>query len=120
MRRKGDYNQKDRYIIAVVSLHSPKEKVWGLLLGIDQTGIWLHGIDINSFDDWSRQVALRKDASMGLSTMFFPMIRIEKIIKDDDVGSIKSFRSIFSERTGIDVKDFIKLSDLEVIPFIKF
>lgn len=119
MKKRNDYSRKEKYIIAVVSLHSPKEKVWGLLLGIDQTGVWLHGIDINSFDDWSRQVALQKDASMGLSTMFFPMIRIEKIIKDDDVGSIKSFRSLFCERTGFDVKDFVKIRDLDVIPFIK-
>ncbi len=119
MKKKRGLKKKERYIITVVSLHSPKEKVWGLLLGIDQTGIWIHGIDINSFDDWSRQVALQKEASMGLSTMFFPMIRVEKIIKDDDVGSIKSFSSIFFERTGFNVKDFVKVSDLEVIPFIK-
>ncbi len=41
--------------IVVVSLHSPKEKLWGELLAINTAGITLRGIDLNSFDHFVNQ-----------------------------------------------------------------
>ena len=40
----------DPHSIVIVSLHTPKEKVWGELLAINPSGITLRGIDLNSFD----------------------------------------------------------------------
>jgi hypothetical protein len=40
----------DPHSIVVVSLHTPKEKVWGELLDINPSGVTLRGIDLNSFD----------------------------------------------------------------------
>jgi hypothetical protein len=118
MKKQEERIKKIKKAIVVLSLHSPKEKIWGLLLHIDQAGAWIHGIDINSFDDWSRQVATQKEPTMGLSTMFFPMIRLEKIIVDETVGTLKSFSMQFYERAGFHVEDSIKLGDLSIIPFI--
>src|SRR4030042_2047898 len=112
MEKKDMKNKSTKLAAVVLSLHSPKEKIWGMLLNINQSGIWVHGIDINSFDDWSRQVAYQKEPNMGLSTMFFPMIRVEKLIKDDDVGVIKSFSSQFCERAGYEVQQIIKIHKL--------
>jgi len=119
MENKKKYVKELKKAIVILSLHSPKEKVWGLLLNINQAGVWIHGIDINSFEDWSRQIASKKDQSMGLSTMFFPMIRLEKIIVDENVGSVKSFSTQFFERVGKDVMEMINIQDLPIIPFIK-
>src|SRR5437773_11572763 len=71
--------------IVILSLQNPREKVWGVLLSINSYGITVRGIDINSFQDWTRSVANQTE-SMGLSTMFFPMIRIEKVTLDESVG----------------------------------
>jgi len=119
MKGKEDQNDKIKKAIVIISLHSPKEKIWGLLLHVDQAGIWIHGIDINSFDDWSRQVATQQEPTMGLSTMFFPMMRLGKITVDETVGAAKSFSSQFYERSGVHVEDTINLKDLAIIPFIK-
>jgi hypothetical protein len=42
--------------IVIVSLHSPKEKLWGSLVSMNSSGVTLRGIDLNSFDDFIRQV----------------------------------------------------------------
>jgi hypothetical protein len=36
--------------IVIVSLASPKEKIWGQLLQLNIQGVTLRGIEINSFD----------------------------------------------------------------------
>ncbi len=94
--------------VVVVSLNAPREKVWGVLLRVDSSGITVRGIDINSFDDWSRAVA-RGDDSMGLSTVFFPMHRVERIHLDESVGGIGSFASLFESRVGQTVWQYLEL-----------
>ena len=44
--------------IVVVSLHSPKERVWGELVNISNAGVTVRGIDLGSFDDFVSQVLL--------------------------------------------------------------
>lgn len=93
----------------VVNLQNPKEKVWGVLLSVQASGITVQGIDLNSFDDWSRSVA-RGDRDMGLSTGFFPIHRVERVILDETVGSIVSLAEIFETRTGQDVWSYLGLT----------
>jgi hypothetical protein len=42
--------------IVVVSLQSPKEKLWGELIDISNAGVSVRGIDLHSFDDFVSQV----------------------------------------------------------------
>ena len=42
--------------IVIVSLHTPKEKLWGSLVSMNAAGVTIRGIDLNSFDDFIRQV----------------------------------------------------------------
>ena len=98
--------------IVILSLQSPREKIWGVLLSISTFGVTIRGIDINSFDDWSRSVAYQSDA-MGLSTMFVPMIRVEKVILDETIGPLKSFSDQFYERVGRTVLEFMDLPEEE-------
>ena len=46
----------ERDSIVIVSLNTPKEKIWGRLLSLDAAGVTIQGIDLNGFDDWLRQV----------------------------------------------------------------
>lgn len=73
-------------------------------------GLTLRGIDINSFDDWSRSIANQTE-SLGLSTMFIPMMRVEKVILDETVGQYKSLSDQFYDRVGHDVLDFLGIPD---------
>jgi hypothetical protein len=73
--------------IVVISLHTPKERLWGELMAISSSGVTLRGIDLSSFDDFVSQVLHPEGDRMGLPTLFFPMLRIERIALDEARGS---------------------------------
>ena len=62
--------------IIILSLHSPKEKLWGALTSINAAGVTMRGMDLNSFDDFIRQVMDPDGERIGLPTLFFPMQRV--------------------------------------------
>lgn len=97
----------DPHSIVVVSLHSPKEKVWGELLDINPSGVTLRGIDLNSFDHFIRQINEPDGERMGLPTVFFPMNRVERISLDEPSGSIPSMNEVFSRKVGKTLADYL-------------
>ena len=74
----------------VLYLHSPREKHWGRLLKMDAAGLWLRGIELNSFDAWARDLVGDEQAQMGLSTFFVPYLRVEKVVLDERTGAVPS------------------------------
>jgi hypothetical protein len=95
----------------LLSLHSPKEKLWGLLQEISGAGIFMVGIDINTFDDWIRMI-VRGERNIGLSTVFFPMWRVERVSLDQSVDDIPSMADTFYDRVGMTLEEY--LGDREV------
>jgi hypothetical protein len=88
-------------------LHSPREKCWGVLDRIDAAGVFLRGLDLNAFDDWVRSVA-HDEPFMGLSDLFFPMWRVERVSRDESAGGVPSLAEQFEQRTGQELKEFLK------------
>ena len=97
-----------KFSAVLVNLQNPREKVWGILLSIEASGLNVRGIDLNSFDDWSRSVG-RGESEMGLSTMFLPIHRVERFNQDESVGSVRSLADLFEERVGKDVWSYLGL-----------
>ncbi len=95
--------------IVIVSLHTPKEKMWGELVQLQAAGVTLRGIDLNSFDDFIRQVLEPDGARVGLPTVFLPMQRIERIALDEPTGSIPSVATMFEKRAGRSIRDYLAL-----------
>jgi hypothetical protein len=93
--------------IVVVSLHSPKERVWGELVDISQAGVTMRGIDLGSFDDFVIQVKNPEGDRVGLATLFFPMVRIERIALDEARGSIPSLAAMFEKKVGRSLADYL-------------
>ena len=93
--------------IVVLSLHSPKEKLWGELREISNAGVTVRGIDLGSFDDFISQVLHPEGDRIGLPTFFFPMLRIERIALDEPRGSIPSMAEIFQKKTGRTLGDYL-------------
>ncbi len=89
----------------IVYLHSPREKLWGLVMEINQAGVYLRGIDLNTFDDWTRMLA-RGERNIGVTHMFFPMWRVERISLDERVDDIPSLADRFQENVGLSVEEF--------------
>jgi hypothetical protein len=95
--------------IVVMNLHTPKEKVWGQLVSIHAAGVTIRGIDLNSFDDFIRQVRDPEGERIGLPTLFFPMQRIERISLDESHGSIPSMAERFQQKVGRTLTDYLAL-----------
>jgi hypothetical protein len=93
--------------IVVISLHSPKEKLWGELVDISNAGVWLKGKDLSSFDDFVSQILHPDGDRMGLPTLFFPMLRIERIALDEARGSIPSLAEVFAKKVGRSLPDYL-------------
>lgn len=99
----------DLHSIVIVSLHTPREKVWGELAALNPSGVTVRGIDLNSFDDFVRQVRHPEGERVGLPTLFFPMQRIERVALDEPSGSIPSMADLFEQKVGRSLKDYLAL-----------
>ena len=89
----------------VLVLHSPREKFWGILQEINASGIFVRGIDLNAFDEFVRSTQ-NNEGFYGLSSVFFPLWRVERISKDERSGEIPSMIEQFEYRTGLSITDF--------------
>jgi hypothetical protein len=98
---------------SLVQLHlaNPTEKFWGVLEGLDATGVVIKGIGLSSFDDWVTQVARSQPPSLGLSTQFVPLLRVERIFLDEQVGEVESYCQRFQARVGVSVESYLGLGD---------
>jgi hypothetical protein len=89
----------------VVTLQTPREKCWGVLSKISAAGIALRGLDLNAFDEWTRSVT-QDEPFMGLTELFFPMWRVERVTRDEWSGGVPSMTEQFEQRTGRSILDF--------------
>jgi hypothetical protein len=90
--------------IVIVVLHSPREKVWGILQEISGAGIYIRGIDLNAFNEFVRS-AQNGEHLYGFSHIFFPMWRIERLTRDEQDGDIPSLLQQFEARTGLRIEE---------------
>jgi hypothetical protein len=91
----------------VVYLQNPKEKVWGFLVAVSEAGVAVRGIDLAAFDDWLRQEARREERTLGLSTVFFPMSRVQKMERDETVGPMEGFADRFAREVGRTAREVV-------------
>ena len=94
----------------LIVLHSPREKCWGLLDEISAAGVFLRGLDLNAFDEWISAV-VHQEPFLGLSSMFFPMWRVERIAKDETAGEVPSLSQQAEQRTGRSIEELLKDDD---------
>jgi hypothetical protein len=80
-------------------LHSPREKVVGVLVSLQPAGVAVRGIDLAAFEDWLRQEA-RGEQGLGLATVFYPMQRVERLERDETVGGLEGVADRFRRETG--------------------
>lgn len=74
--------------VVIVTLGSPREKFWGVLLELSGTGAIVRGIELESFDDFLRM--LRHDEPATPTDVFFPMHRVERIELDASSNGLPS------------------------------
>lgn len=90
----------------IVYLHSPREKIWGILRELNAAGAFVRGIELTTFEDWV-QMIVRGERNMGLTHVFLPMWRIERISLDQSVDDIPSLADQFYSRVGLTVAEYL-------------
>jgi hypothetical protein len=91
--------------IVLVTLNTPREKFWGALLELSPAGLSLRGIDLNSLEDFARQVKSGDAVSPG--AVFFPMHRVERMELDARNGDIPSLCERFFAKTNREFSEFV-------------
>ena len=97
--------------IVIAHLVNPTEKFWGVLIGLDPSGLTLRGLNVTSFDDWMFQIARQEDRTLGLSTMFVPLFRVERVFLDEQIGEVESYRQRFETNVGQAVEPLLGIAD---------
>jgi hypothetical protein len=97
--------------IVIVHLVNPTEKFWGVLQDLGLPGVTLRGLNLSTFDDWMAQAVRPGDQTLGLSTMFVPLFRVERIFLDESVGEVESYRQRFAKRVGLSVERYLGLEE---------
>jgi hypothetical protein len=87
----------------LVHLHSPREKVFGLLVSLGVAGVVVRGLDLQAFDDWLRQEVRGEPPGLGPLTLFYPMSRVERVERDESVGGIEGFADRYRREVGRDL-----------------
>jgi hypothetical protein len=95
--------EKGESVIAV--LHTPREKLLGILDEISGAGISLRAIDLTYFDDWCSSIA-GGEPFLPMSDYFIPMWRVERLTRDAGTGDMPSMYDIFEQRTGKSLGEF--------------
>jgi len=97
--------------VVILYLHVPKERFWGILRSLDGTGVSVLGLDLQAFEDWVRQVAEGCPTEISPSLVFYPMLRVEKILLDQPSGEIPSLVERFESRVGRDLLSYLGFSE---------
>ena len=85
--------------IVTAVLHTPREKLLGIVQDLNPAGITLRSIDLGYFDDWCRSMVEGED-HLHMSDNFYPMWRVERITRDESADDMPSMADQFETRTG--------------------
>jgi len=96
----------DRAIV-IVDLINPKEKLWGVLRSLSQAGISIHSINLDSFEDWARQIAKGEEHNLDLATTFIPLFRVVRLSLDEPIGDLGSYAQRFAQIVGVSPEEFL-------------
>src|SRR4029077_6059861 len=93
----------------ILNLVNPREKFFGVLGALSPAGITVRAINLDSFEDWLRQIAHEEEANLGLLKMFVPLFRVGSIFLDEPTGEIKSYLQRFEEVVGMPIREYLGL-----------
>ena len=99
----------DNQSLVIVNLVNPKEKFFGILNSLSAAGVTVRAINLDSFDDWIRQIARGDEPDLDLLTMFFPLFRVERIFLDEPTGAIKSYSQRFEDVVARPIQEYLGL-----------
>ena len=95
--------------LVIVNLVNPKEKFFGVIGSLSAAGVTMRAVNLDSFEDWIRQLAGDDEPDLGLMTMFFPLFRVERIFLDEPAGMIRSYSQRFEQVVGQPIRQYLDI-----------
>ncbi len=95
--------------LVLITRNTPREKFWGALLEISPAGLSVRGVDLNSLEDFARQ--LRGGDAVTPAAVFFPMHRVERMELDVRSGEIPSLTERFEAKSGRSATTLFELAE---------
>lgn len=89
----------------IVVLHTPREKLFGILDEINAAGLYVRAIDLGYFDDWCRSI-IEGEQYLPMTDYFLPMWRLERMMRDEGSAESASMTAEFEQRTGRKLAEF--------------
>lgn len=86
--------------LVVLVLHSPRERVWGRLLGLEASGVAVRGLELTPWNDVLALVRHGQADQVSVGTRFVPMHRVESLYVDEPNSGAPSMAQLFQEGTG--------------------
>ncbi len=93
--------------LVVVVLQSPRERIWGRILGLEASGVALRGLDLTPWEEVLTLVRTGQTDQVALGTRFLPMHRVEAMSLDEPSSGAPSLAETFHDRTGQDPRGFL-------------
>ena len=90
--------------LVVVHCTNPREKQWGLLIRMDELGVVLRGLDLESVEDWLAQERGGGDPLIAPSTFFVPTHRVIRLDLDESGPVVAGYGDRFTRECGRDVR----------------
>jgi len=94
--------------LVVVILREPRERMWGRLLGLENSGVVLRGLDLRAWEETLALARRGEQDQVALGTRFFPMHRVESLYLDEPSSGVPSLAADFLQRTGMDPQTFLQ------------
>ncbi len=89
----------------IIVMQNPREKIFGVLHEINAAGIFVRGIGLEYFDEWTQAIK-NGEQYLPMQDSFYPMWRVERISRDESSYEIDSMQEQFEQRTGLRIADF--------------
>jgi hypothetical protein len=86
--------------LVIAHCSSPREKLWGEIIRLDETGLVMRGLELESFEDWLRQERSGSEKLIGPTTFFIPMHRIQRLDLDESSLVVSGYGERFAEVCG--------------------
>lgn len=97
--------QRGQLVVAV--LHSPRERLWGRLLGLEDSGLALRGLELTPWEEVLNMVRTGDAEHVSMGTRFVPLHRLETLYLDEPSSGARSLAQEFQDRTGLDPQAFL-------------
>jgi hypothetical protein len=94
--------------LVIVHCTNPREKMWGVLLRLDPSGVVVRGMDLATVEDWLHQERTGAPSLIGPSTFFIPVHRVVRVDLDESGGVVASYGDRYLESCGSDVRTVLK------------